>query len=154
MKYDFVVGNPPYVNIRKIAKDQKERYKEIYDTAKGSYDLYCLFIEKGLNALLNNGKLGYICSNQFLLTDYGKYLRDLLTRYNQEEEIYKINQILDFRDAGVFLEVVNYPSILVVNKIGNMREAKSNIIRCVRVSEPDEEMLESIKKHLTDFEIF
>jgi len=150
VKYDYVVGNPPYVNIRLIAKDQKKHYGEIYDTAKGSYDLYCLFIEKGLKTLLNNGKLGYICSNQFLLTDYGRYLRDLLTRYNQEKEIYKINQILDFRDSGVFLDVVNYPSIIVVNKIGDMRDVKSNIIRCVRVAEPSDDILESMKIHLSD----
>ncbi|PXF52391.1 MAG: hypothetical protein C4B56_05665 [Candidatus Methanophagaceae archaeon] len=76
VKYNFVVGNPSYVNIRMIAKEQKKYYGEIYDTAKGLYDLYCVFIEKGLKVLLNHGKLGYICSNQFLLTDYGKYLRE------------------------------------------------------------------------------
>ncbi|MCD6155024.1 MAG: N-6 DNA methylase [Candidatus Verstraetearchaeota archaeon] len=154
VKYDFVVGNPPYVNIRMIAKDQKKYYGEIYDTAKGLYDLYCVFIEKGLKVLLNHGKLGYICSNQFLLTDYGKYLREFLTKYNQENENenYKINQILDFRDSGVFLDVVNYPCIIVFNKIGDLRDAKSNIIRCVRVAEPSDKIFENIKMHLANTE--
>ena len=95
--------------------------------------------------MLDNGKLGYICSNQFLLTDYGRYLRDFLTKH-------KINQILDFRDSGVFLDVVNYPCIIIVNNIDELIDVKSNIIRCVRVAEPSNEILESIKTHLADVE--
>jgi type I restriction-modification system DNA methylase subunit len=147
VKYDFVVGNPPYVNIRKIAKDQKEHYGEIYETAKGSYDLYCLFIEKGLKTLLSEGRLGFICSDQFLLTDYGGYLRAVLVNYN-------IDQILDFRDSGVFLEVVNYPCIIITRKKDNFGEIQSNKIRCVRVAEPKKELLKDIKQHLADVDYF
>jgi type I restriction-modification system DNA methylase subunit len=143
--YDFVVGNPPYINVRMIkrmvGKSTEDHYKQVYETAKGLYDVYCLFIEKGLMLLSRDGRLGYICSNQFMLTDYGKYLRKILV------ERAKINHILDFRDSGVFIDVVNYPCIIILTKSSKKEELKANKIKFVRVFKPTNNILESIKNN-------
>ena len=42
-------------------------------------DIYCLFYEKGLNLLKDNGILTYITSNKWMRAGYGKNLRRFLS---------------------------------------------------------------------------
>jgi len=153
VRYDYVVGNPPYVNIRMIDNKQKAHYEQVYETAKGLYDLYCLFIEKSFNLLLPDGKFGYITSNQFILTDYGKYLREILLN-SKNGELCKLEQIIDFRDSSVFKDVVNYPCILIMKKTTDKNEMQSNQIKCVRVAKPMDEILNDILENLGESELF
>ena len=47
--FDIVIGNPPYVNVKRgIDAFPKEKYESIYRTAVGQYDLFVLFIELGI----------------------------------------------------------------------------------------------------------
>jgi len=53
MEYDYVVGNPPYVNIQNIRTEQKDFIRTLYDSAVGQFDLYCPFYERGLDSVLH-----------------------------------------------------------------------------------------------------
>jgi hypothetical protein len=75
--FDVVIGNPPYVRQEKI-KEIKPYLKEHYKTYTGVADLYVYFFEKGFQILKNDGKLGYISSNKFIKSNYGKNLRELI----------------------------------------------------------------------------
>lgn len=145
-KFDYVVGNPPYVRIHRLTDDQKREYESKYKSAKGLYDIYCLFIERGVAFLKNEGKLGYICSNRFMTRSYGESLRKILLGQLTEDKTYfAIEHIVDFGDSGVFEEVTNYPCILILKKL---TEPYKGTIKCVRVYVPKERLLEDIKKHL------
>ncbi|MFH1199811.1 MAG: N-6 DNA methylase [Candidatus Micrarchaeota archaeon] len=106
-KYDYVVGNPPYVRIQQIPEHVRASLAQNFKTAKGLFDLYTLFIELGMNLTQSQGKLGYIVSNKFLKADYGKTLRKFLSDY-------QILEIIDFGDYKVFDGLTNYPLILTV----------------------------------------
>jgi len=108
VQYDFVVGNPPYVNIKLIKG--KENYKENYLTAYGRFDLYVLFMERGINWLNLDGFLGFITSNKFTKADYGKKLRKFILDNT------RIIEYLDFGDSGVFKDATNYPCIVIAKK--------------------------------------
>jgi len=150
-QYDFVVGNPPYVNIRMIEQTQKEYYKSVYQTAKGSFDLYCLFIEKGVNLLTNGGKLGYITSNQFMLSDYGKYVREYLTSSQTSKNARcKLIQILDFRDSRIFNDVINYPCIITLEKTKKLEEISNNKIKFIRVKKNTNHLLNNLLMNLNE----
>ncbi|MEE8358840.1 MAG: N-6 DNA methylase, partial [Candidatus Hydrothermarchaeales archaeon] len=63
--FDVVIGNPPYVQMQRMAEEQKyceTYYPEIY---AGQNDLLYYFVLKGLQALRNDGTLGYITSRYF-----------------------------------------------------------------------------------------
>ncbi|MBI3588240.1 N-6 DNA methylase [Candidatus Micrarchaeota archaeon] len=107
-KYDFVVGNPPYVRIQQLDRRSREAYSKSYVTAKGNYDLYVPFIELGIRLLDKNSKLGYICSNQFFKRDYGRALRQFIISNSH------IRQIINFKDSGVFEDATNYPTIIIL----------------------------------------
>jgi type I restriction-modification system DNA methylase subunit/REP element-mobilizing transposase RayT len=76
--FDVVIGNPPYVQLQKM-KEQSLLLKDVgYKTYQSTGDLYCLFYEKGNQILKKNGLLGYITSNKWMRSNYGKNLRNYL----------------------------------------------------------------------------
>jgi tRNA1(Val) A37 N6-methylase TrmN6 len=58
--FDIVIGNPPYMRVQGIEKKVSKEYKSIFQSSTGSYDLYVLFTEIGLNLLSKKGVLNYI----------------------------------------------------------------------------------------------
>ena len=90
--FDVIIGNPPYVNIynmNSLDRDYFNSSKE-YNSTYLKYDLYVLFIEKGLKILKANGKLGYIIPSAILSIPYGKNIRENIIKENT------LNQIIDF----------------------------------------------------------
>jgi type I restriction-modification system DNA methylase subunit len=126
-KYDYVVGNPPYVNIKSIPDDQKEYLRSNYESAKGQFDLYCPFYERGVNWLNEESKLGYIAPNQFMTTDYASDLRSFLL---EETEVV---EVCDFRDSEVFEDATNYPAIVTLKADPDEESKESNEVHCMRV---------------------
>jgi len=135
MKFDFVVGNPPYVRVQMLDEKTKEYIRREYKTSIGKFDIYIPFIERGINWLKDNSKLGFITPNLFLYRDYGKELRNFLIENT-------ILQIIDFGDSGVFKDVTNYPCILVVQK----KKTEGNNIKTIIVYQPKEYLLYDIQK--------
>lgn len=138
--YDFVVGNPPYVRIQDIPEKQKNRWSGCYDWAKGNYDIFVPFIERGLKWIKGGhaGKLSYIVSNRFLLTNYGKPMRAGLPEQAQ------IDKLLDMKDSRVFEDALNYPAIFVFSK-GPRRQHRFPVARVFRDSDDGEELLADVE---------
>jgi hypothetical protein len=80
--FDAVIGNPPYIRIqamKEYAPQEVEFYKQAYVAAgKGNYDIYVVFVEKGLSLLRAGGRLGYILPHKFFNAQYGAPLRGLI----------------------------------------------------------------------------
>lgn len=100
IKFDVVIGNPPYVRQERI-KDQKPFLKKIYEIYNGTADLYVYFYELGIKNLKENGYLGFICSNKFFRAKYGENLREFLLKNTSFKNIVDFNEIKIFEDATV-----------------------------------------------------
>ena len=135
-KFDFVVGNPPYVRVQMIDEKTKEYIKREYKTPVGKFDLYIPFIERGISWLKDNSKFGYINPNLFLNRDYGKELRKFLLDNT-------ILQIIDFGDSGVFKDVTNYPCILIVQK----KKPEESAIKTIIAYQPKDKLLYDVQKN-------
>jgi len=96
--FDAVIGNPPYVRIQTMkewANGEVAFFPSKYESAvKGNYDLYCLFIEKGLSLLRQSGTLSFIIGSKWLLANYADNFRNLIGNY--------VNEIIDFRFNQIF----------------------------------------------------
>lgn len=108
--FDCVIGNPPYVRIHELNEESKNYYRLNYKSASNQFDLYQLFYEQGINILNKNGLLGFITSNKFCITNYGKTLRQILFKNTC------IKQIVDCSKSNVFGNVSTYPFIFVISK--------------------------------------
>lgn len=71
LKYDMVIGNPPYM---KIAKDAPEA-KAMPDVCYGAPNLYFLFATMGMFNLIPNGELVYIIPRSWTSGAYFKRFR-------------------------------------------------------------------------------
>lgn len=108
-KFDFVVGNPPYVRYENIQADKRELYKRKFNTFHYRCDLYVLFYEHSLALLKPGGTHCFICSNRWLKNEYGKKLRNLVA------SAYSLTMLVDAEGADVFDEdVLAYPAISVI----------------------------------------
>ncbi|WP_418281061.1 Eco57I restriction-modification methylase domain-containing protein [Halorubrum sp. DTA98] len=152
MEYDYVVGNPPYVRVQYLPERQKRFLGELYDSAIGNYDLYCLFTERGIDMLSEGGRLGYITPNQFMNTDYGAGMRNEILHGTKLEEMY------DFRNSGVFEDAMNCPAIFVLERETSAASREENTVRCIRVKanvdersgrHVDEAVIETVAQYRT-----
>lgn len=109
-KFDFIVGNPPYIRYEKIPANVRSVYKKMFATFYYRADLYVLFFEKTLKLLKPGGTHGFICANRWLKNEYGKNLRGYIA-YN-----YRLRYIADLERSNAFQEkVLAYPAITVIS---------------------------------------
>jgi len=110
-QFDYVVGNPPYVRIQNIPQLLREYWAGQYDWAEGNFDIYIPFFERAITEWLREGgRLGFICSDRFLLANYAEHLRKQLPDYADVELLF------DMRDTRVFKDALNYPAILIARR--------------------------------------
>ena len=103
--FDAVIGNPPWVQAGLLV-DQKPYFKSHYKTFSGNADLYVFFVERALTLLKTTGHFGYVVSNKWLRADYGKTLREYLSRNTN------ILSLIDFGELPVFQGVGTFPCVI------------------------------------------
>lgn len=107
--FDIVVGNPPYIQLQKMINSDSY-VNQGYETYSKSSDIYCLFYEKGINVLRENGILCYITSNSWQKTKYGFSMRKFF--------IEKTNPIIliNFDGVQIFDTAIVESNILITQK--------------------------------------
>ena len=114
--FDAVIGNPPYV--RSVAL--KENNYALWDFCRSTYqsassrewDIYLVFVERGLGLLTSKGKLGYILPNKFLNSQVGENLRVLLSGGRHVE------RIVSFGAFQIFPGATTYTCLLFLDRQG------------------------------------
>ncbi len=108
--FDVVIGNPPYVRIQTLAREQVDYFNHQYQSATGNYDIYALFVEKALHLLKDTGIHGYIMPHKFFQASYGEGLRTLIA------ESKALTEIVNFRDNQIFENASTYTCLLFLSK--------------------------------------
>ncbi len=81
--FDALIGNPPYLSVKQgIDPEQREAYESQYECAQGQYDLYALFIERGLQLLKPHGLLVYLLPKPLLVNDQQRPIREIMLKHN------------------------------------------------------------------------
>lgn len=79
--FDIVIGNPPYLRIqgiRAVNSDYADELTEKYKSATGAFDLYALFVERGLQIINSTGIVNYIMPIKWTNAAFGKGLRSIV----------------------------------------------------------------------------
>ena len=110
-RFDFVVGNPPYVRQELIAAPLLAEYRRRFQTLYDRADLYIPFIERSLSLLAEGGSLGFICADRWMKNRYGAPLRKLVA------EGFHLKVYIDMTDTPAFhSDVSAYPAITVISR--------------------------------------
>ncbi|MCL2865711.1 MAG: BREX-1 system adenine-specific DNA-methyltransferase PglX [Lachnospiraceae bacterium] len=114
--FDFVVGNPPYVETKhyRLASPSMHEYiKEKFISFEGKADLAIIFIERCLSFLNGNGRLGFIVQKRFFKTTYGKAIRQMLSNRHS------INKVIDIKTDKLFPGRMTYVAIMILTSHKN-----------------------------------
>lgn len=96
LSFDFIVGNPPYINYTELDKETRHFVRNNFQTCrKGKFDYCYAFIESGLKLLNNGGKFSYLIPNSIFKNVFAQELRDFMLTYLDEIIDYKTQQIFD-----------------------------------------------------------
>ena len=110
--FDVVIGNPPYISAvehSKIEDKMRKIYRNRYPLLKGAFDIYTIFLIKGINISNVDGKYSWIIPNKFLVS---RYAENVLEHLKQNG----LNSIIDVSKYGVFDDTAVYPVVLIGNK--------------------------------------
>ena len=116
--FDIIIGNPPYIRRTSLSDNLKTEYEKMYSSATNQYDIYLLFIERGLNLATNGGVLCYINPIRFFNADYGFGCRKLIIKQ------YRLIKVVDVSQLPVFENAMTYPCILVLQN----KKCEDNVI--------------------------
>jgi type I restriction-modification system DNA methylase subunit len=125
-QFGRIIMNPPYRNgIEGHAgewKELKSKLRDRFKSARGSFDLFIPFIERGLELLAPNGKMAVIVPDKWLAAPYGKALRELIA------ENFSIVEIQHFPCSRIFEQADFEPLIIVIQNQKNRSTASIKII--------------------------
>ncbi|BCB35576.1 Eco57I restriction-modification methylase domain-containing protein [Bacillus cereus] len=105
-KYDFVVGNPPYLLCQEgnVPNDKVHYYRSRYQSAQYKTDLYHLFIERGLLSTKQYGHMSFITPNTYLTNVFNDKLRGFLLEFDIQEIRIIPKEV--FKDAFVDVSII------------------------------------------------
>ena len=110
-RFDFVVGNPPYVRQELIPAPLLAEYRRRYQTMYDRADIYIPFIERSLSVLTQRGCLALICADRWMKNRYGGPLRGLVAQG------FHLKIYVDMVDTPAFhSDVIAYPAITVISR--------------------------------------
>jgi adenine-specific DNA-methyltransferase len=102
MKFDLIIGNPPYIG----EKGNKKLFDSIRKTAFGStyyeskMDYYYFFLYKSFEVLAENGVMGTITTNYHFTADGAAKLRAYIREHISYREIMNLSEENLFKEAS------------------------------------------------------
>lgn len=121
--FDIVIGNPPYMRIQGIKQNfpaLAKYYKKHYLSATGSFDLYVIFMERGMQLITDEGLLNFINPDKWVNAAFGKGIRSYCMK---NKNVYKL---ISFGAHQVFSSCT-YSSLLWMRKEINKEIAFARI---------------------------
>jgi Eco57I restriction-modification methylase len=118
--FDCVIGNPPYVKLQHFRQALPDVAEYLLSASRAgvdgamplyastqtqNFDMYLPFIEKGIELLNEEGRMGFIAPSVWLLNEYGAGLRRDIKRTR------RLERWVDFKDFPVFDEAMTYTAL-------------------------------------------
>lgn len=130
--FDFILGNPPYLENRRINRHfDKEYLKKSFKSAVGRFDVYSLFIEKSIEMITADGHIGFILPGNLLSNNNFTEIRKIILRETD------ILQLINLGEK-VFDNVDMNMAIILLSR----RKLANNKIICKNISKSCEKSVD------------
>lgn len=108
-KFEFIVGNPPFIMYQEISVENREFLKTTFSScAVGKFDYCYAFIEKSISELSKTGRMSYIIPNSIFKNVFGKRIRELMRS--------ALVEIYDYKESSIFgNDILTSPAIICLN---------------------------------------
>nr|WP_317333608.1 N-6 DNA methylase [uncultured Romboutsia sp.] len=141
-KFDYIIGNPPYIGHKNLDSDYKKyilkEYKQVY---KGKSDLYFCFYKKIIDNLNDDGVCSIITPRYFLESTSAKDLRFYI------DKNINIVEIVDFLGCEVFKNIGISSCISTLKK---EKQSQSTTILRIKNQAIDINQFHSIEELIED----
>lgn len=119
LRFKAIIGNPPYVRLRNLPKEQKD----LLGDAKGSglTDMYLVFLQLSLDRLLDGGVACLIAPNTWLTSLNGRGFRKRLLAMSIVVDLF------DFGNKQVFPGRTTYTCIVRLGKVASEALRYTNV---------------------------
>ena len=133
--YDIIIGNPPYIENKKIKKGTyKTKLTNRFTSAFRLFDLSILFLERALELMKqHSGCLSMILTNKFLSADYGIKIRKLLLFETELKELINISAIPIFGKISIYPIIISFKksppkdnNTIIIKKYGLLEDIVQN----------------------------
>jgi len=109
VKFDYVIGNPPYIKYRDLDVETRGFLQNNYSAcSQGKFDYCYAFIEASLNCLSDTGKLSYLVPNSIFKNVFAQNLRELMLE--------SLTKIYDYTTIKLFDNALTASAIIIANK--------------------------------------
>ena len=122
--FDICIGNPPYVDSEEMTKSmpkERELYAKKYKCAKGNWDLFIVFIEKGIQLLRKQGVISFIVPNKLIAAPYSEKIRSYMAER-------RLIEIRDYSNVNVFVSAAVYPVVFRLQNSDNKSPVKMAVM--------------------------
>ncbi|MBR3613936.1 MAG: SAM-dependent methyltransferase [Clostridia bacterium] len=95
-KFDYVVGNPPYIKYKSLSIEDREYIRKNYITCKnGKFDYCYAFIENSIKSLKNSGKMAYLIPSSIFKNVFANDLRNFIKPHIIKIYDYTVTKLFD-----------------------------------------------------------
>lgn len=113
-RFDFIVGNPPYITYSDLPIEERIFIREKYETCKqGKFDYCYAFIEHSIKLLSSKGKMSYLIPSSIFKTVFGDKLREYMNPF--------IITIKDYTKEKIFDNALVKSAIVIMDKKYNSK---------------------------------
>ncbi len=107
IKFDYIVGNPPYISYQNLEEEVREYIKREYSTCRKGKPDYCYaFIENAIQYLAVGGRMVYLIPNSIYKNVYAQNLRNLILQY--------VEEIRDYSERKLFNKAMTSSAIMLL----------------------------------------
>lgn len=124
LKFDYAVGNPPYIKYQLLDEKTRKFVKENFKVCSiGKFDYCYAFIEQGIESLNENGKMAYLIPNSIFKNVYAQQLRDYIKTNLTDIYDYTTEKLFTKENLkNIDKDILTSSAVIIIDK---KEEAKS-----------------------------
>ena len=141
VKFDYVVGNPPYISYKMLDEQTRKYVKENFKTCtKGKFDYCYPFIEKGIKLLKKGGKIAFLIPGSIFKNVFSNKLREYLKEDITDIYDYATKKLFNEYASGEKKKILTSSIIFVLKK-----GSKANILNYYNLDNKNKTKIEKKK---------